>query len=173
MLNANSKVCPAISHIIALIKAIVITHGTNIPLTLSASLAIGAFELLASSTSFIICDIVVSLPTLVAFIFKYPFLFIVPDTTMSPTVFSTGMLSPVILDWSIDVLPSITIPSTPILEPGLIAIISPTTTSSSLISISFPSLITATVFGTRFISFSIAAPVFAFDLVSKYFPHCD
>jgi len=100
-------------------------------------------------------------------------LFIVPDTTLSPTVFSTGMLSPVMLDWSIDELPSTTIPSTPMLAPGFITIISPATTSSSLISISLPSLITVEVFGTKFISFSIAAPVFAFDLVSKYFPHCD
>ena len=43
-----------------------ITIGTNTPLTLSASLAIGALELLASSTNCIICDKVVSFPTLVA-----------------------------------------------------------------------------------------------------------
>ena len=49
VLNANSNVCPTKSHIIAVNKAIVITVGTNIPLTLSASFEIGAFELLASS----------------------------------------------------------------------------------------------------------------------------
>lgn len=78
--------------------AIVITTGTNTPLTLSAIFAIGAFELPASSTNLIICESVVFSPTFVAFIFKCPFLLIVPDITLSPISLSTGMLSPVILD---------------------------------------------------------------------------
>ena len=54
MLNANSKLYPASSHIITAKIAIVITIGTKTLLTLSAILEIGALELLASSTNFII-----------------------------------------------------------------------------------------------------------------------
>ena len=68
--KANSKLCPAISHTTTANNAIVITTGTKIPLTLSAIFAIGALELVASSTSFTICAKVVSSPTLVAFILK-------------------------------------------------------------------------------------------------------
>ena len=44
--------------------------GTNTPLTLSASFAMGALELVASSTRRTICASVVSSPTLVACILK-------------------------------------------------------------------------------------------------------
>lgn len=98
ILSANSKVLPSKSHIIVETIEINITIGTNTLLTLSANFEIGAFELLASSTSFIICESVVFSPTLVAFIFKYPFLLIVPEITLSPIFFETGTLSPVILD---------------------------------------------------------------------------
>ena len=46
--RANSNPYPAKSHTITAIKAMPITTGTNTPLTLSASFAIGAFELVAS-----------------------------------------------------------------------------------------------------------------------------
>ena len=48
--SANSNPIPAISQTIPVTIAIPITTGTNTPLTLSANLAIGALELLASST---------------------------------------------------------------------------------------------------------------------------
>lgn len=170
MLQANSKFLPSKIHIITVRIAITITAGTNIPLTLSAIFDIGALELLASSTNFIICESVVLSPTFVAFIFKYPFLLIVPETIVSPTVFSTGILSPVILDWSTDELPSIITPSTGILPPGLISRLSPTTISSNPNSTSFPSLITIAVLGAKLINLLIASLVFPFDFVSKYFP---
>ncbi len=170
IVNANSKLCPTSNHIIMVIKAIIITLGTNTPLTLSAIFDIGAFELLASSTNFMICESVVLSPTFVAFIFKYPFLLIVPETTLSPIVFSTGMLSPVILDWSTVEFPSSITPSTGILPPGLIVIMSPTIISSKSNSISFPSLKTKAVLGANLINLLIASLVFPFDLVSKYFP---
>ena len=170
IVKANSKLCPTKIHIITVSIAMTITAGTNIPLTLSAIFDIGAFELLASSTNFIICESVVLSPTFVAFIFRYPFLLIVPETTLSPTVLSTGILSPVMLDWSTDEFPSIIIPSTGILPPGLITIISPTEISSKSISISFSSLITVAVLGARLINLLIASLVFPFDFVSRYFP---
>lgn len=58
------------SHIIVTKIATIITVGTKTLLTLSAIFDIGAFEFPASSTSFIICERVVSSPTLTASIFK-------------------------------------------------------------------------------------------------------
>ena len=94
----------------------------------------------------------------------------VPEITSSPTFFSTGMLSPVIDDWFILVLPSITTPSTGIDVPGFITIISLTKISSVGITSSFPPLITIEVFGAKFINFVIASPVFPLDFASKNFP---
>ena len=59
--KAKWKVCsPNVSHKIKVIIAIAITIGTNTPLILSASLAIGALDELAYSTNSIILDNVVS-----------------------------------------------------------------------------------------------------------------
>ena len=49
--SAKLTPLPRISQTIVVITAIAITVGTNIPATLSASLAIGAFEEAAYSTS--------------------------------------------------------------------------------------------------------------------------
>lgn len=49
----------------------------------------------------------------------------VPEITSCPIFFSIGILSPVILDWSIVEFPSIITPSTGMLPPGLTIIISP------------------------------------------------
>ena len=168
--SEKAKDLPISSHTITATTAMAITIGTNTPLTRSASLAIGALEELASSTKRIICDNVVSSPTFVAFIRKYPALLTVAPMTVSPTSFSTGMLSPVITASSTEVFPSTIIPSTGMVLPGLITIISFKTTSSDGISSSFPSRMTNAVFGARFISFVIASDVFPFARVSKYLP---
>ena len=52
--------CPSVIHKIKVTNEITMTIGTKIPLIRSASLAIGALEELASSTSSIICDKVAS-----------------------------------------------------------------------------------------------------------------
>ena len=84
----------------AVIRAMPITAGTKIPEIVSAMRAIGAFVPIASSTRRMICESVVSVPTRVARKRKEPFWLRVADTTVSPTVFSTGRLSPVIEDSS-------------------------------------------------------------------------
>ena len=66
MVNANSGVCPTASQTAAATTAIAMTIGTNTPATLSASLAMGALELVASSTNRMIWASAVSSPTLVA-----------------------------------------------------------------------------------------------------------
>ena len=118
-------------------------------LTLSANLPIGAFEALASSTSFIICDIVVSSPTFSALNSIAPFLLILPEITLLPISFFTGICSPVIVDSSIYVCPFTITPSTAIVSPGFTRIISPTFTSSIGISISFCSLKIVTFLGVK------------------------
>ncbi len=60
---ANPISPPAISHPVNVMPAIIITVGTNIPDTLSAILAIGAFVDAASETVLIIFESVVSSPT--------------------------------------------------------------------------------------------------------------
>ena len=111
-------------------NAINITAGTKYPEIISAILAMGAFEPWASSTSFIIFARTVSFPIAVASIFILPFLFIVAPKTLSPVFFLTGILSPVSIDSSTFVLPSITFPSTGILSPGFTRTTSPFSTSS-------------------------------------------
>lgn len=75
--------------------AIVITAGTNTPDTLSAIFAMSAFVAAASETICIICESVVSSPTLVARHFIKPDWFTVAALTASFGCLSTGMLSPV------------------------------------------------------------------------------
>ena len=166
----NTTSFPDINHASPATIAITTTTGTKYPAIISASFAIGAFEPWASSTNLIICEIAVSLPTFSALNLIVPFLFILAPTTELPIFFSTGILSPVNIDSSTEVWPSITVPSTGILEPGLTIIISPTSTSSIGISISLSSLTIIAVLGLSPINFFIASPVLPFARDSKYLP---
>ena len=65
--------------------------------------------------------------------------FIVPLVTLSPTVLSAGRLSPVRAAVLTEVEPSIISPSSGIFSPGLITIVSPSSTSSGDTVSSFPS----------------------------------
>ena len=62
--RAKPAVCPASIHTANVMREIPITAGTNTADTLSAALAAGALVAAASPTIFIICDSVVSSPTL-------------------------------------------------------------------------------------------------------------
>ena len=168
--RANSNDAPLISHTIIVTRAIVITTGTNIPAILSAILAIGALLELASSTNLIIWFIVEFSPTFTALILIKPFLFIDAETTLSPTCFSTGILSPVMALWSTLVLPSTITPSTAMLSPGRIITISPTTSCSTGTVITWPFLSISASFGARATSFSIALLVFFLERLSRYLP---
>ncbi len=64
--SANPALSPAASQTMPVSSAMPITAGTNTPDTLSATLAIGAFVAAASLTIRMICDKVVSSPTLTA-----------------------------------------------------------------------------------------------------------
>ena len=97
---------------------IITTIGTNIELTLSTSFWIGAFFACASSTSRIIFESKVSLPTASVVTLINPLPFILPAVTKSPMDFSIGKLSPVIKDSSTWLSPSIIFPSIGIFSPG-------------------------------------------------------
>ena len=95
---AYPTVCPAMSQTTKVMTAIAITTGTKMPETLSAIFAIGALVAAASLTIRMICESVVSSPTLAARQTIKPDVLIVAEVTASPTVFSTGILSPVKAD---------------------------------------------------------------------------
>ena len=90
--------------------------------------------------------------------------------TVLPGSFSTGMLSPVMAASSMLVLPSRITPSTGTLWPGRTSTVSPTTTSSTGITVSIPPRSTAAVLGARSISLVIASLVLPLLLVSRYLP---
>ena len=146
------------------------TTGTNTPDTLSAILAIGAFEAAASLTMLMILDNAVSLPTCVALHFKYPDWFMVAADTRLPLLLSTGMLSPESVDSSTAESPSSTIPSTGMLSPGFTTNISPTATSSMPTATSAPSLMRTAVLGARSIRPFKASVVRPLEYASSVFP---
>ena len=168
--SANSKVAPDNIQIAAVMREMPITIGTNTPAMRSASLAIGAFVAEASSTRRIICAKVVSLPTLLAVKRINPPLFIVAPMTESPGSFSTGILSPVMADWSILVWPSVMIPSTGMRCPGFTSTVSPIITCSTGTSNCVPLRSMVAVFGAISIKWVSASLVLPFERVSKYLP---
>ena len=168
--SAKPKLCPAISHAIIVITAIVITAGTNTPDTLSATLAIGALVAAASLTICIICESVVSSPTLVARHFMKPDRLIVAADTLSSSALSTGILSPVRADSFTALLPSTTIPSTGIFSPGLTTNMSSFATASTGTTFSAPSFIMVAVLGASFISPLSASVVLPLERASSILP---
>ncbi len=116
--RACSTLWPVASQTTAVTMAIPMTTGTNTPATLSASLAMGAFEEAASSTSRIIWARVVFSPTRVARRVRTPDLLMEAEMTVSPGPLSTGMDSPVRADSSTVDSPSTTTPSTGTEPPG-------------------------------------------------------
>ncbi len=168
---ANSAPAPARSHTARVTREIQITTGTKTPATLSASWAMGALLAPASSTRRMIWDRVVSSPTLSALHFKNPALFTVAETTLSPALFSTGMLSPVMAASSTLEFPSTTVPSTGTSFPGFTRKISPLARSSVGTSSSRPSSRSRmAVLGDRSMSLVMASLVFPFERLSRYFP---
>ena len=168
--SAKPTLCPAISQITIVTNAIAITAGTNTPETLSAIFAIGAFVAAASLTIWIICERVVSSPTLVALHLRYPDVLSVAADIVSPMVLSTGILSPVSADSLTALLPSMISPSTGIFSPGLTTNISPFDTCSTGTCFSSPSIIIVAVVAASFIRLLSASVVFPFECASSILP---
>ena len=170
MFRAKSNPAPSSSHTTMVTAEIAITVGTKTEATLSASLAMGALEEEASSTSRMIWARVVSSPTRVARNLRKPLLLTVAAITRSSTFFSTGMLSPVRADSSTEELPSMITPSTGMLCPGRITTMSPGTTSSTGISTSAPLRSTTALLGARSISLEMASEVRLLERASSHLP---
>ena len=136
------------------------TIGTNQPATLSTSCWIGARERCALATISTIRESVVSCPTRVASMMSVPVPLSVAPVTLSPTLFSTGIASPVSIDSSTDERPSTTVPSTGIFSPGRTRKRVPALTFSSGTSSSRPSSWTMrAVSGARSSNALSASPV--------------
>jgi len=93
-----------------------------------------------------------------------------PPVTPEPSSFSTGVLSPVSIDSSADVVPLVTVPSTANRSPGLATTSSPTCTFEAGTVFSLPSRITVARGGARESSCRMALPALAFDLASRKRP---
>ena len=151
---------PHVAQTAKAMTAIASTAGTNQPETWSARRWIGARLRWASATSCTICASIVSRPTFSAVMISAPLWLTVPPTTLSPSVFVTGMDSPVTIDSSTALLPSTTLPSTGIFSPGRTRSLSPAPIVSSGTSSSAPpSSMRLAVFGARSRSARIAPPV--------------
>ena len=168
--SAKPTLWPASSHTMVVMTAIVITVGTNTPDTLSATFAIGALVAAASLTIWMIWDRVVSSPTLTASQRIKPDWFTVAAETLSPTVLSTGMLSPVRAASFTALLPSNTMPSTGMFSPGRTTKTSPFCTCSMPTVTSSPSRTTTAVFGASFIRLFNASVVFPLERASSILP---
>ena len=113
---------------------------------------------------------VVSSPTRVARAFRKPSVLMVAADTLSPTVLSTGMLSPVRAASLTALLPSRMTPSTGMLSPGRTTKRSPDCTSEIATVTSFPSRSSTAVFGASFIRLRRASVVRPFDIASSILP---
>ena len=80
----------------------------------------------ALATMCTIRDSIVSAPTFSAVITIAPVPLVVPPITLAPTVFATGIDSPVTIDSSTELVPSVTDPSTGTASPGRTRSRSPT-----------------------------------------------
>ena len=142
--------------------AMEITAGTKMPLTLSATLAMGALVAAASDTMRMIWLSVVSSPTRVASHRRKPLVFTVAADTASPGALSTGMLSPVSAASFTEESPSSTAPSTGMLSPGRTMNTSPFFTCATGTTFSAPSARMVAVCGASFIrerSASVVLPL--------------
>ena len=168
--SAYAKFCPKASHTISVIAEIAMTVGTKMPETLSATLAIGALVAAASLTMRIICERVVSSPTLDASQRIKPERLMVAAETRSPACLSTGMLSPVSADSSTAVIPSVIMPSTGMFSPGRTTKTSPFLTCAIGTVSSLPSFKMTAVSGASFIRLLSASVVLPFERASRVFP---
>jgi len=135
------------------------TAGTKYPATESATFWIGARVRWASDTMATIRASTVSWPTFSATIRNEPVPLTVPPTTSSPSTLATGTGSPVIIDSSTELRPSVILPSTATFSPGRTRRMSPPWTSSSGTSRSCPSRTIRAVGGASESNSRMAAPV--------------
>ena len=113
----------------------------------------------------------VALPTFAASMRTPPDAFTEPPSKTSPARFSTGALSPVSIDSSTAVAPSMTTPSTGTRSPGRMSRTSPGTTALASTSSSAPFRITRAVRGCISMSARIASVALPFARASSIRPN--
>ena len=126
--------------------------------------------LVACATSLTISETVDSFPIFSALYFIVPSKFTLPAITFEPISLFTGLLSPVMNDSFICVLPSTTSPSTAIFSPGLQITMSPFWISSKVTTCSTPSLRIEAWFGVILINWLNASLLLSLFLFSIYLP---
>ena len=164
--RVNAGAGPATNHTVKVTIATAMTAGTKYPETASASRWIGALDACACRTIVMIWASMVSAPTFSARTRSDPVVLMVAPMTGSPERLVTGIGSPVTIDSSTADVPDSTTASTGIFSPGRIATSSPTTTSSTGISVSSPLRRTRAVRACRPSSSRMACPVPALARVS-------
>ncbi len=122
--------------------------GTSQPARRSSERWMGASRCWACSTNCAMRARVVSSPTRCASTISAPVSASVPTNTSSPSLLSTGMLSPVTGAWFTDAIPLCTTPSTGTRSPARTTTTSPTCNSDAATSSSFPSRRTRALGGT-------------------------
>ena len=130
-INATSSGWPASIQPTTVASATTKTTGTNTALTWSTRRCIGAFAACASSTRRMMCDSTVCVPTAVKRTSTRPSPLMLPPWTRAPTFLLTGMDSPVSMDSSAWVWPSLTKPSAAKRSPALTTTTSPTSSSDT------------------------------------------
>ncbi|CFE03918.1 Uncharacterised protein [Bordetella pertussis] len=148
-------------------RATAMTAGTNHMVMRSTSAWMGSLEPWACSTMRMICASTVSPPTLVARSASAPFWLTVPPTTSAPGCFSTGTGSPLIMDSSTKLVPSVTWPSTGTRSPGRTSTTSPAATCAIGTSTVAPSRRTRAVLACRPIRRLIASEVLPLARASR------
>ena len=169
--SAVANSAPTNIHTTNATRAMPITTGTNTPLILSAIFSIGAFELVASSTSCTMPASTVSAPTRSARMVNQPAVFTVAPVTAAPSRLETGSGSPVITDSSTEPSPSSTTPSTGTASPVRTTSTSPTRTSFAGTFCSTPFSRRVAILGARSISCESESVVLPFARASRNFPN--
>lgn len=147
--NTTSTVTPRMNSPVAAHTAMAQARATptSQPAHLSASLTTGALFASAASASATMRCSELSPAGLVARISKAPVRLTVPLTSSSPLTLSTGSDSPVMIDWSTVVDPSVSRPSTGMVSPACTRRMSPSTICSTGTTDSSPSRTTRAVLG--------------------------
>ena len=169
-ISAASVPAPAHSQPSSVINASTSTTGTNTADTLSTSRCSGALAACASSTRRMIWASTVSEPTACTCITMRPSPLMEPPVSRPPSSRATGNGSPVSIDSSTCVCPSVTTPSAGMRSPGRTTSRSPTITSATGTSTSPVFDSRCTTSGRRACSARMAAVVCRLARASSHLP---
>ncbi|MCY1231008.1 hypothetical protein D9M72_434440 [compost metagenome] len=168
--NAASQFPPSRPQPSTVSSAMTSTTGTNTALTWSTMRWIGALAACACSTMRMMRASTVSAPTATVRATSSPSKLIAPPVSRSPGFLGTGTLSPVSIDSSAWLLPSITSASTGMRSPGRTTTSSPTRTDASGTLASWPPRRTRAVSGRSAASARMASAVWRLARVSSHLP---